>query len=89
MLEDEHLILRDTSGNAMPGRAIDFATLMDNSDAPIDLSHIHYGEVAAVLWTSGTTGKSKGVMQSHNVWVGSAERTAQHFGTEPGDRVYS
>jgi crotonobetaine/carnitine-CoA ligase len=85
----DHLILRDAGENPIPDGAIDFETLMDNSDAPIDLSHIHYGEIAAVLWTSGTTGRSKGVMQSHNVWVGSAERTAEHFGTAPDERVYS
>ncbi|MFT5033121.1 MAG: crotonobetaine/carnitine-CoA ligase [Bacteroidia bacterium] len=31
-----------------------------------------YGDTASIMWTSGTTGKSKGVMQSHNAWIRSA-----------------
>jgi carnitine-CoA ligase len=30
---------------------------------------LHHGETSAVLWTSGTTGPSKGVMQPHAVWT--------------------
>ncbi|MEZ5572439.1 MAG: AMP-binding protein [Halioglobus sp.] len=37
-----------------------------------DMSALSTGDTCAVLWTSGTTGKSKGVMQSHNVWFNAA-----------------
>ncbi|MGV0160722.1 AMP-binding protein [Mycobacterium colombiense] len=30
---------------------------------------LHHGETSSVLWTSGTTGRSKGVMQPHAVWT--------------------
>ena len=37
-----------------------------------DMSALRTGDTCAVLWTSGTTGKAKGVMQSHNVWFNAA-----------------
>jgi len=42
-----------------------------------------------VLWTSGTTGKSKGVMQSHNVWFEAALGGDVMYDTRPGDVAYN
>lgn len=64
----------------------DFADL-DDSD--LDTSFIDYGDTVSILWTSGTTGKPKGVMQSHNVWVRSAECANPMFDTRPGDITYN
>ncbi len=50
---------------------------------------IHYGDTASIMWTSGTTGKSKGVMQSHNAWVRSALSAAQMGGVTDGDVAYN
>jgi crotonobetaine/carnitine-CoA ligase len=59
-------------------------------DAPEpDDSGIHYGDTVAVLWTSGTTGRSKGVMQHHNAWVRAAEHSNRDFGTTGDDVVYN
>ncbi len=85
----DHLVLRDLGDNPMPPGAKPFEFLKSFPDAPHDMSFIDYGEVNAVLWTSGTTGKSKGVMQSHNVWVHTAERIAQRYATLPGDVTYN
>ena len=54
--------------------------------SPVD---IFYGDTCAILWTSGTTGKSKGVMQSHNVWVNAAESAKEYFDIKPGDVIYN
>ncbi|MGH0037441.1 MAG: AMP-binding protein [Myxococcota bacterium] len=55
-----------------------------------DPGELHYGDTAAVLWTSGTTGRSKGVMQSHNVWIKAAVSGTRNMGgVQPGDVIYS
>jgi len=49
-----------------------------------------YGDTCALLWTSGTTGKSKGVLQSYNNWL-----RPIHLGVSPmydsraGDVIYN
>jgi len=71
------------------GAAATLADLATHPDVEPDMSYQHYGDTAAVLWTSGTTGKSKGVMQSHNVWIRAAENANRHFGTTDGDIAYN
>jgi crotonobetaine/carnitine-CoA ligase len=48
-----------------------------------------YGDICAILWTSGTTGKSKGVMQNYNSWVRAIVQGASPmFDSRPGDVIY-
>ena len=54
-----------------------------------DAGPVESGDTAAILWTSGTTGAPKGVMQSHNVWIRAAEHGNRNLGTTPDDIVYS
>ena len=54
-----------------------------------DDSELHMGQTAAILFTSGTTGRAKGVMQSHNVWIRGAESTLAQLELHPGDRAYN
>jgi crotonobetaine/carnitine-CoA ligase len=51
--------------------------------------HVDYGDASAVLWTSGTTGRPKGVIQSHNVWVRAAVNNDKLYATRPGDIAYN
>lgn len=86
----EHAVVR---GETAPGaidlpqtRFSDLETLP--TDEPDDAG-LHYGDTAAVLWTSGTTGRSKGVMQSHNVWIRAAVNGAITAGLREGDVLYN
>lgn len=87
------LLLRSTPGEAgdsnAPGGQMTLDELANNSDAEPDISNIRYGDTAAVLWTSGTTGKPKGVIQSHNVWVRAAENNNKLYQTREGDVAYN
>jgi len=56
-----------------------------------DMSSIASGDTCAVLWTSGTTGKAKGVMQSHNVWFNAsyANNEECQYGIAEGDVIFT
>jgi len=46
------------------------------------------GDVAFMLWTSGTTGHAKAVMHGHANAVAGAITTHEAYKNEPGDRLY-
>lgn len=49
---------------------------------------VAYGDTSAILWTSGTTGRPKGVMQSHNAWIRAALLGAASARTSIDDVLY-
>ena len=72
----------------LPG-GIGFESLYVAGAPEPDMSGYEYGDTCAVLWTSGTTGRSKAVMQSHNVWFNACEAVNKKYKTTAGDIIYS
>ncbi|WP_458683509.1 AMP-binding protein [Prescottella equi] len=49
----------------------------------------YYGDTNSILWTSGTTGRSKGVEQPHNAWVSHAlHHNEIRGGVREGENFY-
>ena len=56
-------------------------------DEPSD-AELNYSDTTAVLWTSGTTGRPKGVKQSHNCWIRGAQSSGEIVSLKQGDILY-
>ena len=68
---------------------IDYQQLLDHEPVALDYADLHYGDNCAILWTSGTTGKSKGVLQSYNCWIRAiVDGCSVQYDSQPGDSIY-
>jgi crotonobetaine/carnitine-CoA ligase len=86
-----HVVVRGDARAAEPLGlpAVSLAELERAPDKEPDDLDLFLGDTAAILWTSGTTGRSKGVMQSHNVWIRAAIDGANNSGLREGEVIYS
>ena len=85
----QSLVVKVNEGGKLPADAVNLSSFEQLSDAEPEAVDVSYGDTCAILWTSGTTGKSKGVMQSHNVWINAAESAKEYFGVQAGDVIYN
>ncbi len=85
----EHIVVR--GGGAAPAglSTLPLEEITAKQGPEPDDAGLQYGDTAAVLWTSGTTGRSKGVMQSHNAWIRSGLSGAGNSRARAGDVMYS
>ena len=88
-LHQATLVLLDCADRV--GEAVDFDSLYMDGAAEPDMSGLSTGDTCAVLWTSGTTGKAKGVMQSHNVWFNAsyANNEECQYGIADDDVIFT
>ncbi len=85
----EHIVLISESGESTLKNPIAYSTLAAYEPLKLDYSQLHYGDNCAILWTSGTTGKSKGVLQSHNCWIRALRSGAnRQYNSQPDDVIY-
>ena len=89
----DHLVLlgddRASDTGALPAHvSVHSLDALAASTATLAACSVSYGDTSAVLWTSGTTGRPKGVMQSHNAWVRAALTGAASARTGDDDILY-
>ena len=89
-LDIERLALIADHGCSQLGPGVSYyADLLDSTPLLPDYSDMSYGDTCAILWTSGTTGKSKGVMQSYNNWIRAiVEGASRQYDSQAGDVIY-
>lgn len=66
-----------------------YSDLLQHLPISPDYSTQDYGDISAIMWTSGTTGKSKGVMQCHNNWIRAiVDGAARMYDSQDDDVCY-
>ncbi|MFO1061345.1 MAG: AMP-binding protein [Dongiaceae bacterium] len=83
----QRLIVVDERAEAVGGRpALAFRDLPRQAS---DLPALRYGDLAGIMYTSGSTGAAKGVMLSHNYFLRFGEEKARHLRTGPSDVIHN
>jgi crotonobetaine/carnitine-CoA ligase len=85
----ERIVVRGAAEESIRGvPMLDLAGFAElGKDEPnVEVAH---RDTAAVLWTSGTTGKPKGVMQSHSAWLCGSRSSVGNFKMREGDVLYN
>jgi acyl-CoA synthetase (AMP-forming)/AMP-acid ligase II len=63
-----------------------YEKLLTDTPSPIDLPTLDPDAVRMVLYTSGTTGRAKGVLHSHNSIHALIRQIRDHWSIDPGDQ---
>ena len=88
-LEIDSIVLLGEPNHSQLKNPIEYQQLTTQQATSLDYSNQHYGDNCAILWTSGTTGKSKGVLQSYNSWIRPVLKgCSPQYNSQPGDKIY-
>jgi len=76
-----------TVGRRGPWKGVDFDAIrrLGHSSRSRDVVSINSDDVAAILFTSGSTGPPKGAVYTHGVFVSQVEILRETYGIEPGE----
>ena len=84
----DQVLLGDTAQSPLSA-AHSYAQLSGCEPLQVDYTGFDYSDTCAILWTSGTTGKSKGVMQSYNAWIRAiVDGASKQYDSRAGDIIY-
>ena len=83
----KHVVVRGETAGTGPDATCTFDELARPGVRlpPVEVSP---KDTSAVMWTSGTTGRSKGVMQSHSAWLWCAQLISRARDVGDGDVFY-
>lgn len=88
-LSISHWIALPDVGTDVPESFVAYDELLASTPFESNYEEQAYSDTCAIMWTSGTTGKSKGVMQNYNGWIRAIYQGATIiFETRKGDVIY-
>jgi crotonobetaine/carnitine-CoA ligase len=85
-----HLIVNGTADPGLTGHGFEVAELAElGAGSNAALSRVRYDDRLMMWWSSGTTGRPKGIVHSHASLLRAASLRVPERGLRPDDRFYS